>query len=171
MSDLILSIGFPYGAPDLERAYRKHLASALLLGIAFAYSLVGCYWSGVYFLKDEAPSKPPIKLKFGYDDLMPPPSIIGANAPPAISVATPVEKMSTGIPVPVPDAEVNPEETFVTAQEMNALGGTSGEGTSMVGGKANIEAPIQIQEDGPPPKIVFFQKAPVIIKPVQPVYP
>jgi hypothetical protein len=51
MSELVLSVGFPYGAPELERAYRKYFTSALLLGIALAYSLVGCYWGGVYFLK------------------------------------------------------------------------------------------------------------------------
>ncbi|MCI0696274.1 energy transducer TonB [candidate division KSB1 bacterium] len=170
MSELVLSIGFPYGAPDLERTYRKNLANALLLGIAFAYSLVGCYWGGVYFLKDGNSSPPLIKMKIEYVNLRPPPSIAGTNAPP-ITVATLAVKPSTGIPVPVPDAEVNSERTFVTPQEMNALGETSGEGTRVIGGGENIEAPIQIQDDSPPPKFVIVEKTPVIIKRVQPVYP
>ncbi len=170
MSEFILATGFPYGAPDLERAYRKYLASALALGIAFAYSLVGFYWGGIYFLKDDTFSPPLIKVKIEYINLGLPPSLSGVNAP-LISVATPAVKPSTGIPVPVPDAEVNPEQTFVTAQEMNAIGETSGEGAGVGGGEATVEAPIQIEEDSPPPKVVIFQKAPVIIKRVQPGYP
>ncbi len=171
MSELVLSIGFPYGAPDLERAYRKYLASALLLGIALAYSLVGCYWGGVYFLKDDA--SPPPRLTVIIDPLKlgPPPSIAGANASPPISVASPAVKPSTGIPVPVPDAEVNPEQTFVTPQEMNPAGETSGDGAGVGSGEVIGKAPIQIQEDSPPPKFVFVEIAPVIIKRVQPVYP
>jgi protein TonB len=171
MSELVLAIGFPYGAPDLERAYRKNLANALLLGIALAYSLVGCYWGGVYFLRNDASSPPRPEVKIEYVNLGPPPSIGGANTPPSVSVAAPVAKPSTGVPVPVPDAEVNPEQTFVTAQEFNALGEASGEGAEAGGGEVAIDAPIQIEEEMPPSEIVFFQKAPVIIKRMHPVYP
>jgi protein TonB len=168
MSELVLSAGFPYGAPELERAYRKYFTSALLLGIVLTYSLVGCYWGGVYFLKDDAFSPPLIRMKIEYVNLGLPPSLSGANAP-TISVATPAVKRSTGIPVPVPDAEVNPEQTFVAPHEMKTASETGGEGAGV--GEVIVEAPIQIQEDSPPPKFVPFQKAPVIIKHVQPVYP
>ncbi len=171
MSGLVLSAGFPYGAPELERAYRKYFTSALLLGIALAYSLVGCYWGGVYFLKDDVTPPPRRTVILGPLKLGPPPSIAGAKALPPFSVATLAMKPSTGIPVPVPDAEVNPEQAFVTPQDFNALSGTSGEGAGVVGGEGNIEVPIQIQEDSPPPKFVPFEKAPVIIKRVQPAYP
>lgn len=171
MSELVLSAGFPYGAPELERAYRKYFTGALLLGIALAYSLVGCYWGGVYFLKDDA--SPPPRLTVIRDPLKlaPPPSIAGAKALPPISAETPAAKPSTGTPVPVPDTEVNPEQAFVTPQELNASVETRGEGTGVLSREANIEAPIQIQDDSPPPKVVFFQKAPGIVKHVQPTYP
>lgn len=170
MSELVLSIGFPYGAPDLKRAYRKNLANALLLGIALAYSLVGCYWGSFYFLKDGTFSAPLIKMKIEYINLGLPPSLSGTNAP-SISVATPAAKPDVGTSVPVPDAEVSPEQIFATQKEMNPAGEPGDESAGVGGGEMIVEAPIQIQEDGPPPKIVFFQKAPVIIKRVQPVYP
>ena len=171
MSKLVFATGFPYGAPDLARAYRKYLASALSLGIAFAYSLVGCYWGGVYFLKDDVSAPPLIRMKIEYVNLGPPPSIAGTNAPPPVSIVAPAVKPSSGIPVPVPDAEVNPEQTFVTPQEINAISETSGEGAGVGGGEVTVEVPIHIEEDSPPPKLVIFQKVPVIIKRVQPVYP
>jgi protein TonB len=171
MSGLVLSAGFPYGAPELERAYRKYFTSALLLGIALAYSLVGCYWGGVYFLKDEASPPPRRILIFDPLKIGPPPSIAGAKALPPISIATADTKPSTGIPVPVPDAEVNSEQAFVTPQEINVASGTSDEATGFGGGEVIVETPIQIIDDSPPPKVVLFQKAPVIIKHVQPLYP
>ncbi len=170
MSELVLAIGFPYGAPELERAYRKNLANALLLGIALAYSLVGCYWGGVYFLNDASP--PPLpELKIEYINLGPPPSIAGTNAPPPVSVAAPAAKPSVGVPVPVPDAEVNPVRTFVTAKDFKALGDTSGKGAGVGDAEIIGEPLIQIVDDSPPPKFVIVEKAPVIIKHPQPVYP
>jgi hypothetical protein len=72
----------------------------------------------VYLAKDDEPVHVVRIMK--YSELGPPPSLQSSNVPPAISVAAPAVRPSIGIPVPVPDAEVSPEQTFATQQEMNA---------------------------------------------------
>ena len=54
-----------------------------------------------------------------YSDLGPPPSITSANTPPPIAVSAPAAKPTVGAPVPVPDAEVSPEQTIATQTEMS----------------------------------------------------
>jgi protein TonB len=168
MHDLAISVGFPYGAPDLKKAYRKYLTIAELLGIAVVGLLLGAYYLGVFLAKEEEPVAVVRIMK--YSELGPPPSIQSSNVPPAISVAAPAVRPSVGIPVPVPDAEVSPEQTFATQQEMHAATESVGEGAG-TGGEVMIEKDIKIEEDGPPPDFVPFEKGPQIVKKVQPVYP
>ncbi len=169
MHDLAISLGFPYGAPELKQVYRKYLTVAEFLGIALVGLLLGAYYLGIFLSKEEEPVA--IVRIMKYSELGPPPSIQSSNVPPAISVAAPAVKPSVGIPVPVPDAEVSPEQTFATQQEMNAAAESIGEGAGTGGGEVMIEKDIKIEEDGPPPDFVPFEKAPQIVKKVQPVYP
>ncbi|MGH7597112.1 MAG: energy transducer TonB, partial [bacterium] len=91
-----------------------------------------------------------------------------------IAVSTAV-KPSIGIPVPVPDAMVNPEQTFASQTEMSQyVGPELGEGKN--GGETQIVAEagdldLQIEDEGPPPDFVPFEKAPAVIKRIDPVYP
>ncbi len=169
MHDLAISVGFPYGAPDLKKSYRKYLTIAELLGIGVVGLFLGAYYLGVILSKEEEPVAVVRIMK--YSELGPPPSIQSSNVPPAISVAAPAVRPSVGIPVPVPDAEVSPEQTFATQQEMNAATESVGEGAGAGGGEVMIEKDIKIEEDGPPPDFVPFEKGPQIVKKVQPVYP
>ena len=98
-----------------------------------------------------------------YSELGPPPSITSSSAAPAVAVAAPSVKPSVGIPVPVPDAEINPEQTIATQTEMSATPGEIGEG----GGAGDIK----IEDEGPPPDFVPFEKEPVAIKKMHPAYP
>lgn len=169
MHDLAISVGFPYGAPDLKKAYRKYLTVAELLGIGVVGLLLGAYYLGVYLTREDEPVA--IVRIMKYSELGPPPSIQSSNVPPAISVAAPAVRPSIGIPVPVPDAEVSPEQTFATQQEMNAATESVGEGAGAGGGEVMIEKDIKIEEDGPPPDFVPFEKGPQIVKKIAPVYP
>jgi protein TonB len=169
MQDLAISVGFPYGAPDLKKVYRKYLTIAELLGIGVIGLFLGAYYLGVFLSKEEEPVAVVRIMK--YSELGPPPSIQSSNVPPAISVAAPAVRPSIGIPVPVPDAEVSPEQTFATQQEMNAATESVGEGAGAGGGEVMVEKDIKIEEDGPPPDFVPFEKGPQIVKKVQPVYP
>jgi protein TonB len=79
-----------------------------------------------------------------------------------------------GIPVPVPDAEVNPDQNFATQQQLSAqvnplLGDTKG-GTG-TGVQQIIEQDITIEDDTPPPAFVPFEKEPAVVQKIEPVYP
>ncbi len=172
MSELVIPMTTDYGAPELKKNYQKYFSSGLVIAMAFHMLLVGGYWASVYLAKEEPPVRVIRVLK--YSELGPPPSIAGTSAvAPAVSVAAPVAKPSVGIPVPVPDAEVNPEQTFASQQEMSAEVGPIAEGAGAGGGVEQvIEQDVKIEEDDvPPPAFVPFEKEPTIIKRVEPVYP
>jgi periplasmic protein TonB len=171
MTQLVVPYFSEYGAPELKESYQKYLLRALIIAALIHLTLVGSYWASVKLHKEEPPVRI-IKI-MKYSELGPPPSIQGAEAAmaPAVSVAEAIAKPSVGIPVPVPDAEVNPEQTFATQQELSATTGPVGDAAG-AGGNAVIEQDITIEDDNaPPPDFVAFSQEPVVIKRVEPEYP
>ena len=159
MSELAWESPKRYGAPELERFYQKYLLRGLSVALILHLFGVGTYWGVVYLGQEDEPIVTVRIMK--YSELGPPPSI--TQSAPAIAVSAAAVKPSVGIPIPVPDAEVNPEQTIATQQELSEAVGPITEGP---GG----ETVIQIEE-GPPPDFVPFEKAPVAIKIVEPKYP
>jgi protein TonB len=145
---------------------------ALAIASITHLTLVGGYQAGVYLSKEEAPVRTVRILK--YSELGAPPSIAGASAAvaPSVSAAAPTAKPSVGIPVPVPDAEVSPEQNVASQQEM-AVGGPVGEGVGTGGSVIEQDVNVEnIEEDeAPPPDFVPFEKEPQVIKRIEPVYP
>ncbi len=173
MSAFLNAVHFPYGMPELKENYRKYFIRGLVIAIIINFSLVGAYWGAVYLDKDEPPMRVVRIIK--YSELGPPPSITDTRetikAKIAISTAV---KPSIGIPVPVPDALVNPEQTFASQTEMSEyVGPEIGEGKN--GGQTIVaeesDFDLQIEDEGPPPDFVPFEKAPAVVKRVEPVYP
>jgi protein TonB len=68
--------------------------------------------------------------------------------------------------VPVPDAEVSPEQTLATQQELSEVASPITELSQADIGDIQIE-----EDDVPPPDFVPFEKEPVVIHRVEPVYP
>jgi protein TonB len=126
---------------------------------------LGTYWGSVWLATEEEPTRMVRILK--YTDLGPPPSIQNQQAAPNVAISAPAVKPSIGIPVPVPDAEVSPEQTIATQQELSQAVSQVGEGTG--GGSAQIEQDIKIDEE--PPDFVAVEKEPVIVRRVEPKYP
>ncbi len=156
------------GAFEFKKKFQKYATWGLALAALVHGILLGTYWLSVYLESLEEPPTRTIRI-MKYTDLGPPPSIAGsANVAPSVSVASATAKPSVGIPVPVPDAEVSPEQTLATQQEMSSEGAVS-EGTGE-GGGVQIEQDIQI-DDQPPPDFVPFQKGPTIVKRIDPTYP
>lgn len=155
MDDIALEVGGNYGAADLKKNYQKYLTR----GITFA-TILHLFGIGLYYAPDLLGEEEPTKMVriMSYTDLGPPPSITNQSAP-AISVTAPTAKPNVGIPVPVPDAEVSPEQTIASQAELSqAVGPIEGPGGE-----------IQIEE--PPPDFVPYEKAPAPIKQVNPEYP
>jgi periplasmic protein TonB len=162
-----------YGAIELKQAAKKYASWALVVAAGVHALLLGSYWASVYLTKEDAPPMRTVRLK--YTELGPPPSIQGnaAAVAPSVSVASPTARPSVGIPVPVPDAEVSPEQTYASQTEMSTVGPV-GEGVGE-GGGAVIEQDINVEnieeEEAPPPDFVPFEKEPVVVKKIEPTYP
>ena len=114
-----------------------------------------------------------------YSELGPSPSILTTPAAPVVGVAVGGPKPSIGIPVPVPDIEINPEQTIATQRELSATTGPySKDGTGMGGAGTGVSKnlvsseEIKIEEDNPEINaFIPVEKPPQLVKEVLPVYP
>jgi protein TonB len=161
MTELVLPYRTDYGAPELKKNWQKYMTIGVVLATIIHFLGVAAYYLPS-ILGQEEPPKQVVRI-FKYSELGPPPSITGSA--PAIAVAGPAVKPSVGIPVPVPDAEISPEQTIATQQEMSEAVGPITEGLGTGVGE------IVIEEEGPPPDFVPYEKEPVVIKRVNPTYP
>lgn len=107
-----------------------------------------------------------------YTELGPPPSISNQEALAQVAVQSAMAKPTVGVPVPVPDAQVSPEQTIATQQELSKIAGpvTTGNGSGDSVGVAMGDFKVT-DEDVPPADFVPVEKQPQTINPVQPKYP
>jgi periplasmic protein TonB len=157
-----------YGATELKRVYQRYWTIAFCIAVAVHMGIVGSYYL-IGLLSEEEPPMVMVRI-MKYSDLGPPPSITSANTPPPIAVSAPTAKPTVGAPVPVPDAEVSPEQTMATQTEMSQTVAPISEGAAGEGG-VEIQQDIKIDEDAPPADFVPVEKEPVPIKRVEPKYP
>ena len=155
-----------YGAIELKQVYQRYFSIAMAIAVAIHAVVLGGYYLVEILSQEEAPTHIVRVLK--YSDLGPPPSIQSANTPPPVNVSAPVVKPTVGAPVPVPDAEVSPEQTLATQTEMSQVVSPVSEGA---GEGTAIEQDIKIDEDGPPADFVPYEKGPEYVKRVEPKYP
>jgi TonB family protein len=170
MTDLALPLGNAQ-SHELVKNYQKYLIRGLIVSATIHVTLIGGYQASKYLHKEAPPVRVVRIMK--YSELGPPPSIAGAEAvAPAVSVAGPVSRPSVGIPVPVPDAEVNPDQVFASQQQMSAQAAPLSTGAQTgTGADAVIEQDIQIEDDTPPPNFVPFEQEPKVISKIEPEYP
>jgi protein TonB len=169
MSDFVLPNMPAYGATELKRAYKKYLSYGLSIAAAFHFAGIGGYWASIYLATDDEPKIMIRTVKLS--DLGPPPSITQQAPTPSVAVAQQAVKPSIGIPVPVPDAQVSPEQTIATQTEMSQPTVPVIDPTE--GNEIQVQQDIQIGEnsDEMPPEFVPYEKAPEPLKKVFPAYP
>lgn len=146
-----------YGFQELRILTKKYSTYALISAGLLHAGIIGAIYGIQALLEEDEPVYSVRIMK--YSDLGPPPSITNSQAAPAVSVQGPVARPTVGTPVPVPDAEINPEQTIATQTEMAAVGAI-GEGIGDGSGPVEIQNDIQIQDDGPPPDFVPVEKQP-----------
>lgn len=154
------------GMQEIKEVYKRNLLRAMLIATGMHLAVIGIYYGAGYLGEEEEPAATVRIMK--YTDLGPPPSIMDNEVAPQVAVSVPVTKPSMGVPVPVPDAEVNPEQTIATQQELSDIQSpavNTGEGD----GGVTIEQDINIDED--PPDFVAVEVLPVPIKVITPEYP
>lgn len=171
MAEVSLAQGYhqsvKYGAIELKQVYQRYFSIAMGIAVAIHALILGGYYLVELLNQEEAPTRFAHIVK--YSELGPPPSIQSANMPPPVAVSAPVSKPTVGAPVPVPDAEVSPEQTFATQTEMSQV--VSPVGESAGEGPMEVEQDITIEDDGPPADFVPYEKEPQIVKKVEPKYP
>jgi periplasmic protein TonB len=150
--------------------FQRNLVRGLVLSIVFHFGIIASYYAQQYLGPGEEAPVVHVRL-MKYSELGPPPSIMNSEQLPVVGVTIPVARPTVGIPVPVPDLEVNPEQTIATQRELSQLQSP----VSVQGGKSNdvVEQP-EIKMDEEEPELDAFvpvEKLPVPITQVQPVYP
>jgi protein TonB len=159
-----------YGAPVLKRLAQKYTGTGLAIAIVFHFAGVGAYWGSQYLSRED--ENVPMVRVLKYSELGPPPSITNQQALPQVAVSAPMAKPNVGVPVPVPDAQVSPEQTIATQQEMAKIAGPSNLGSGDSGAVAVSASDFKISnDDAPPPDFVPVEKEPQIVKEIKPKYP
>ncbi len=159
-----------YGAAELKQAYQKYMFRGVVIGVLSVSAVVGAYYVPDLLAGEEPPPQRMIRI-MNYTDLGPPPSITQTAAAPSVAMAQNAVKPSIGIPVPVPDAEVNPEQTFATQQELQQQAAPVTEGSGSGGGGVAIQPDLKIEDNEPPPDFVPYEKEPTVVKKIEPKYP
>ena len=159
-----------YGRIELRRTFHKNFVWGLVISIFIHLAVVGSYYVSVFLDEDE--NIPVVRVKLlKYSDLGPPPSISSVPLSPPVGIAAAV-KPSVGLPVPVPDAEVSPEQTIATQQELST---TPSPALEEFDGDGNVQITQDIQinpEDEPGmDEFIPVEKAPQLVRQVVPEYP
>jgi periplasmic protein TonB len=157
-----------YGMRELRALYQKYASIALAIGISVHFLVIGIYWLVGYLSTEEDPVINVRIMK--YTDLGPPPSLTNTETAPQVAVSAPSARPTVGIPVPVPDAEVSPEQTIASQKELSEAPAPVIPTSSDAGGQVQVQQDIKI-EDEDPADFVPVEKAPVPVKQVQPEYP
>ena len=159
-----------YGRQEIQGIAHKYAMWGLMVSIGVHLTIIGGYLLNTYLQSDEDAPMVHVRI-LKYSQLGPPPSIMDAPSAPSLGVAAEAAKPTVGIPVPVPDAEVSPEQTIATQTEMSAIQAPS-EGNGTGAGSSVVQQDVKIDdEDENPPDFVAVEKLPVLIKAVKPEYP
>lgn len=159
----------PYGAAELKRVAQRYMTWALALAGGAHLLLVGTWW--ILSHRAEAPPAHTVRI-MKYSELGPPPSISTASAPPVVAVNLPktAAKPKIAVPVPVPDEQAEPDQTIPAQDEIVApVSEAAGDGTGTAVEQDVALGPIE--DDGPPPEFVPFEKEPAVVKRTEPAYP
>jgi protein TonB len=159
------------GHQELKSLRYKYTSLSLLISSALSFSVMGGYHGITYWLTqmEEAPT---VRLRvLKYTDLGPPPSIANTEALPQVGVSATNIKPSIGIPVPVPDAQVSPDQTFATQTELSKQTSPTQEDLNTGEGNVAINQDISIDEEPGVNDFVPFEKEPQVALKVKPEYP
>jgi periplasmic protein TonB len=150
-----------YGAIELKAVAQKYMMIGVVAATILSFSFIGSYYLVTWLSEEEEPVHTVRIIK--YSDLGPPPSLTNQEAS-AVAATGAAVKPSVGVPVPVPDAEVNPEQTIMSQTEMSQ---------QQVAPKVEMtgDAELKIEDEGPPPDFVPYEKEPTVVKRIEPKYP
>ncbi|MFA6540728.1 MAG: energy transducer TonB [Bacteroidota bacterium] len=157
---------------DLRKAVYRNLEKALAISALIHFILVGTYYA-VEYLNSGEDEAPVVKVRImKYSDLGPPPSITNSLSAPVVGVAK-MSRPSFGTPIPVPDAEINPEQTIATQTEMSSVSSPiiESDATGGSGGSIQISDDTKIDDEPGMNDFIPVEKSPQIVRSVKPEFP
>jgi TonB family protein len=152
-----------YGSAELKKCYRKYASMALLSALVLHFSGLGVYWETASFTPEETTVVPEGRVHSG--TILPHLSW----APRVATVIGGGSKPTFGIPVPVPPSVVDSERNDQPYKDLR-----NGDRPSEPGDPGSIEPGVGggvDSENEPPDPFVPYEKAPEVVKQVQPKYP
>ncbi len=154
---------------DIRRWQQKFTVYGLAIATAIELFVLGTYY-GVQRWGANDDSAPTVRLRIlKYSELGPPPSLTNTEALPTVAVSSSSFKPSIGIPVPVPDAQVNPEQTIASQQELNAVQSPIGDKEGS--GNSQVTQDIRIDDEPDMNAFIPIEKEPQIVRAGEPKYP
>lgn len=164
------SEGNRYGRYEIKKYFHRNFIRGMIASFAIHAVVVSSYYIPQLIGSGDE-DIPLVKIRMvKYSELGPPPSISQVATPPPVGVQA-IAKPTVGTPVPVPDAEVSPEQTIATQQELSS---TPSPALEELGGENNVQITQDIQIDEADPgmdEFIPYEKGPEIVKKVTPKYP
>jgi TonB family protein len=145
--------------------YERYFSIALGLSILLHLSMIGTYYLACAVSGDD--DRIVHVILYPHPNLPIPPSII--NTDPGNTFTPIIARTTTGIPVPVPDADVHPETEYVTPGEFN-----NGHATPVNDpgpGTEGVYTPPAVIQDPEETIFTIVEKNPVPVIQVAPEYP
>ena len=153
-----------YGALELQSAYQRYWALGLAIATSIHFALIGSYYLIGLARAEETPF---VKVHLGYPQLGPPPSITNINSPPSVALSNPAPLQRAGIPVPIPDAQISPDQGIPTQKEL----GLNESPVLSTPGEVAVQPVIIIDNNAPPMDFQSVEKKPVLVHSVPAQYP
>jgi periplasmic protein TonB len=172
MEELLIEMPVDYGYAEVKKIRKKYHYRAMAIAATILGLAVAGYQISEWLSREAEPTIMVRSRK--YSELGPPPSM--TQEAPAVAVSGPAVKPTIGLPVPVPDAEVSPEQTIATQKELANIQGPVAEQGNATG---QIEKDLKIEQEDlsklnlnqEPPDFVAYEKEPLPVKQIQPKYP
>jgi protein TonB len=159
------------GHQELKRLRYKYTSISWFISSTLSFAIVGGY-HGITYLISQMEEAPTVHLRIlKYTDLGPPPSIANTEALPQVGVSATNIKPSVGIPVPVPDAQVSPDQTFATQTELSQQTSPTQDRLNKGEENVSINQDISIEDEPGVNDFVPVEKEPQVARQVKPEYP
>ena len=155
-----------YGALELKKRYRDFFVRGLGISIALHVFLIAVYWMPQFLSGPQKEARGMLIVK--YADLGPPPSLQHDLLHGMPSAKFAFKDFSFGVPVPIPDLQVQEEKPFPTVDQLSDMGNVVGSGS---GGGISIPDSVQGDLLGNDLEGLTPDVAPVLMKIVVPQYP
>ncbi|MDD8018916.1 MAG: energy transducer TonB [Bacteroidota bacterium] len=155
-----------YGVFELRELYQKYVIRGLLIAGTIHMMLICGYHLYTSLTNDQIEF--PKRVGGSTVIIYTPPSIQNTQVVPNISVAAGTVKPSIGTPIPVPDAQIDPNTTIVENKDLtpsvgNEIGDPNGATVVIPDNGVTIE--------NEPAPFIPVEKQPVVVNQITPVYP